>query len=427
MDVESVSPKVTVENVQAITTDYVNSNGEGLWTGVIYLNASDFNGVIDIQATGAKDTQGNTVNSSIVSLAVEYGVSASLFINPVDSKLFSIIARVSSQLPANYSVKAEVKETGYAMETVNLSTGFNKTLYSGIYRIKSSKNIALNIKIYDNDGNPVNSAPAVEILQNNTTPLYITQKTYIKIPDNSIKMLKGPANSVFAHNIPEELERVSDIVTFEKSQSVSFMSDEINKNTGLYFFDGEKWISDREYNGQEVFSAGVFTDTKAPELSSLPVRISASEYSFKLSDISGIHTVTVNSDREQCYSHIDGDIVRFIISDYSPIIQVTAEDNRGNILRTSAVMKAPAGYSDLRVYPVPAQNSVSFDNRTANSYDLKIYDVSGRTVYSARNLNGLFVWDVVDRRGNNVSNGVYYYKLEYSDGTENTGKIAVVK
>ena len=427
MDVESVAPKVTVENVQAITTDYVNSNGEGLWTGVIYLNASDFNGIIDIQATGAKDTQGNTVNSSIVSLAVEYGVSASLFINPVDSKLFSIIARVSSQLPLNYSLKAEVKETGYAMETVNLSTGFNKTLYSGIYRIKSSKNITLNIKIYDNDGNSVNSAPEVEILQNNTAPLYITQKSFIKIQDNNVKILKGPANSVFSHNIPEELERVSDIVTFEKSQSVSFMSDEINKNTGLYFFDGEKWISDKEYKGQEVFSAGVFTDTKAPELSGLPVQMSASEYSFKLTDISGIHTVTVNSDREQCYSEIDGDIVRFIISDYSPIIQVTAEDNRGNILRTSAVMKAPAGSSDLRVYPVPAKNSVSFDNRTASSYNLKIYDVSGRTVYSARNLNGFFVWDVADRRGNAVSNGVYYYKLEYSDGTENTGKIAVLK
>ncbi|MCK9223943.1 MAG: gliding motility-associated C-terminal domain-containing protein, partial [Candidatus Muirbacterium halophilum] len=426
MDVESIVPKVMVDNVQAITKDYINKDGEGFWTGNIFLNVSDFNGVIDIKTTGAKDTQGNTVNSSILSLPVEYGVSGSLFINPVDSKLFTIIARVSSQLPTNYTVKAEVKETGYAMETVALSTGFNKSLYNGIYRIKSSKNITLNIKIYDNIGNNVNSAPKVDILQNNNSPLYITDNSFIKIQESNVKILKGPGNTVFSPDIPEELERISDIVTFEKSQIVSFKSNENHISTGLYFYDGQKWISDKEYNGQKVFSAGVFADKNPPQITSLPVKTNINEYSIKLSDISGISTVRVYNGQNQFYSEVIDNTVKFIISHYSPIIQLKAVDNRGNILNAPIIMKAPAGASDLRVYPIPASNYVCFDNKTANSYSLKIYDVSGKTVYSDKNITGYYVWDLNDRKGKKVSNGIYYYKLKYSDGTENNGKIAVL-
>ena len=80
--------------------------------------------------------------------------------------------------------------------------------------------------------------------------------------------------------------------------------------------------------------------------------------------------------------------------------------------------------------PFNARTDIRFDLAAAGSYELVIYDVSGRRVigFSGIGTSGLNMvsWDGRDDAGANVSSGVYYYRLQTEDGSA-ARKMVLVK
>jgi len=80
--------------------------------------------------------------------------------------------------------------------------------------------------------------------------------------------------------------------------------------------------------------------------------------------------------------------------------------------------------------PFNARTDIRFDLGAAGSYELVIYDVSGRrvTTFGGIGSSGLntISWDGRDDSGANVSSGVYYYRLQTEEGSA-ARKMVLVK
>jgi hypothetical protein len=145
------------------------------------------------------------------------------------------------------------------------------------------------------------------------------------------------------------------------------------------------------------------------------------------------------------------------ITDGSHTLQVTAEDANGNVSKSDSVAFIVRSDFSLKVYgaypdPFASQTFIAFEVTSANPIDgvqLKIYTVSGRLVktirYPSNNSQetlGLLQggtgsptavgyheawWDCTDNYGNQVANGVYFFKISVSSGgktLEDIGKMA---
>lgn len=80
--------------------------------------------------------------------------------------------------------------------------------------------------------------------------------------------------------------------------------------------------------------------------------------------------------------------------------------------------------------PFNARTEIRFDLPVGGSYEVAIYDVSGRRVrgFSGIGTTGINTvqWDGRDDAGANVSSGVYYYRLQTEDGSA-ARKMVLVK
>jgi len=61
---------------------------------------------------------------------------------------------------------------------------------------------------------------------------------------------------------------------------------------------------------------------------------------------------------------------------------------------------------EVKAYPNPFTESVHFDSGFATGSVLKIFDINGKQIYTAKSNNGKFVWQT-----ENVVNGFYFYKI----------------
>ncbi len=134
------------------------------------------------------------------------------------------------------------------------------------------------------------------------------------------------------------------------------------------------------------------------------------------------------------------------VKDGSHTLQITAEDANGNVSAPVAVNFVVRSDFSLRVYgaypdPFVNQTFIAFDVTSGNPIDavmIKIYSVSGRLVKTIRYPSdnpmesiGLLQggtgsptavgyheawWDGTDNFGNQVANGVYFYKVTISSG-----------
>lgn len=124
-------------------------------------------------------------------------------------------------------------------------------------------------------------------------------------------------------------------------------------------------------------------------------------------------------------------------------IEVVASDRAGNEIRQAITVTAPGpfGISELISYPNPARgNSVWFTYNLEQRPDelfLSIYDASGDKVdkfdltdANGGQASGKIRWDLTNRQGNRVGNGVYFYKLEATRNgktIKSRGKLAVLR
>ncbi|HOY65604.1 MAG TPA: T9SS type A sorting domain-containing protein [Candidatus Ozemobacteraceae bacterium] len=125
------------------------------------------------------------------------------------------------------------------------------------------------------------------------------------------------------------------------------------------------------------------------------------------------------------------------------LIEVTASDKAGNAIRQSVTVTAPGpfGISQLIAYPNPVRgNAVWITYNLEQRPDellLTIYDVSGQRVdkfdlldANGGQSSGKIRWDLTNRDGDRVSNGVYIYKLEATKNgktIKSRGKLAVLR
>ena len=150
-------------------------------------------------------------------------------------------------------------------------------------------------------------------------------------------------------------------------------------------------------------------------------------------------------ERAQVRTIAEGEyVVSFIpsgnLSRNSNTVEITVEDMVGNtaVLETSLVAPPDFGFSALSVYPNPARNFAKIRyklNVDADELKVSVYDVSGRKVTTLYGDGSSAAsqevrWDLTDRRGRLVSNGVYIARISAKGATgssRETVKLAVLR
>jgi hypothetical protein len=121
-------------------------------------------------------------------------------------------------------------------------------------------------------------------------------------------------------------------------------------------------------------------------------------------------------------------------------LTISVADNAGNpaVLESSLVAPPDFGFNKVDIYPNPARNFARIRyklNVDADEVKVSIYDVSGHkvtTLYgngSAASLQEM-TWNLTDRRGRVVSNGVYMARISASGAgttSRETVKVAVLR
>jgi hypothetical protein len=115
------------------------------------------------------------------------------------------------------------------------------------------------------------------------------------------------------------------------------------------------------------------------------------------------------------------------------LVSVSAVDRDSRELATTITAKvAPTAFALHPAYPNPFNPFVnlSFNLPEAMNYNFNIYNVAGQLVRSfegvgSRNLNQI-TWDGRDHKGDEVSSGVYFFKLT-AGGFSATEKMVMMK
>jgi|GEM_PF-6971720 len=115
------------------------------------------------------------------------------------------------------------------------------------------------------------------------------------------------------------------------------------------------------------------------------------------------------------------------------LVIVTAVDRDSRELQTSITAKvAPTAFALNPAYPNPFNpfTNLSFTLPEAVGYSLNIYNVAGQLVRSYESMGSVglnvVIWDGKDNAGNEVSSGVYFYKLNAAGFTA-TQKMVMMK
>jgi hypothetical protein len=129
-------------------------------------------------------------------------------------------------------------------------------------------------------------------------------------------------------------------------------------------------------------------------------------------------------------------------TDTTAILSVTVSDRGNNSVCETLSVRIIAqhlksrGYSELSVsnYPNPfnARTIIRFDSGTSGSFEIKIYDITGRLVdviWQADASGGPqeINWAGIDRLGKEVPSGVYYYRVSTSSGSTAKGKMILLR
>ncbi|MFQ6032178.1 MAG: FlgD immunoglobulin-like domain containing protein, partial [Candidatus Zixiibacteriota bacterium] len=115
------------------------------------------------------------------------------------------------------------------------------------------------------------------------------------------------------------------------------------------------------------------------------------------------------------------------------LVSVTAVDREGRDLATTITTKvAPSAFALYPAYPNPFNpyTNLSFTLPHASFYSMKIYNVAGQLVRSYEGMGtagtNVITWDGKDNAGNDVSSGVYFFKVAAGPYTA-TNKMVLMK
>jgi hypothetical protein len=291
------------------------------------------------------------------------------------------------------------------------------------------------------------------------------------VVDRSIEELTPVAS--YGYNLVVPAKRLSGSIAM--SYVGEKLSDE--KGVGLYCDDGSGWklVEHRLSEGAMVFDGkgGVYAqmrDIMAPratmvnDLVSEPVRETRPMFVWKVEELgSGIDTqsaeVVLDGKRYTAMVDTNASTVSFLpdkpMVNGNHDIALRVSDKAGNEHLGESVRFAVLGSLTIHQviqYPNPARNRVNIRFTTNDStlsedtVRIRIYDTAGHLVADHGNINmagaskaraGMFDydcrWDLTNRRGKTVANGVYFAKIEVRDPSDPskkakyTQKIAVLR
>lgn len=158
--------------------------------------------------------------------------------------------------------------------------------------------------------------------------------------------------------------------------------------------------------------------------------------SFKL-ELDGRELTGVEIDDEGKFSYK----MKYALQKGKHEVSYTIQDKAGNILKQSSAFRAEIfALNEFTPYPSPAKNYIQFQYKFGlrpDSIKMKIYDSAGHLV---KDISDLFAgnsgnsrsarYDLTNRKGKRIANGVYFYKLTATRNGQTfkkTGKFAVLR
>ncbi|MCK9223941.1 MAG: M6 family metalloprotease domain-containing protein [Candidatus Muirbacterium halophilum] len=444
--------KVTVLKYNNIPYPSYSDPVRGVVEGIAYIPYDKLKGNNKdiLTMSKLKDTRGNLITPEPVFINSGYGIALSIFLNPVDRKNLTVVARISEPLKDGHTLIFEAREFGGTSK--RLFTMKNTAdIYSAVYNIDKDGTPLITASIYDNFSQT--NEEILKMISKEVKSLRLSPEKPKEIAFSGMKMnfLKNTVGiesigyisdfDYISENPNIEVTKSFDFsVNSQLRKSVVLTKEKSEKNELLYTIKDGKLLfvcnlNDGKYNLSENAKYVIAKDKKAPNIKEFKVEENILSY-FVEDEESRVKSITATINGKK-YNAVAGR-GNVKLSQGIHNIEFEAEDMAGNIANhkvTVRINKAPI-ISGFSVYPVPADKFVNFKiNTTASSENkLKILDNSGKLIYSYRwtgsGGNDFITWDLVDRKGRNVANGVYFYKIESQDSSgkeEKTGKLAVLK
>jgi len=196
---------------------------------------------------------------------------------------------------------------------------------------------------------------------------------------------------------------------------------------GVYIRNGDKYELLRSITSiNKTTELIVLTDNELPKINQIDEDV------FEITDkYSGVKDITIKDENNKYYSAILKSDRLYLEETPEKEFLITVLDFAGNkSVARFLPKKAGERFTSVNVFPCPADSFVEFELtlNVPTSKLLKIYDNSGRLIYKQRLMagNDHFIWDLTDRRGNPVANGVYHYEIEAGSAAAR-GKLVVLR
>jgi len=389
-------------------------------------------GYYSLNAPIIKDISRNSANSDISFKFINKKTwTVSLASNPFDSKFIHLYARpnynplndsveiILDFNSTNYNIPLKSQKTTFSVPKADISTSITKyILWSGEQRLSELPEGSFNIVVneYNSSGSVVNTVNSTSDFSSNSIPFYTISKNI----ENNGFSLNSPSNMLYTEEI---IQKTSEL---EPLYVIKGFSEEIPqityKNSDFVFLVQQEGV----WKNQEIkttnFTAGIFKDLEKPQITIINPR------EFKVNDkYSGVKDVIAYGISGKSYNILENNKNYFISKAPEEDILIEATDYSSN--KTSTFLKkAPSSFTSIDIYPVPADLflNIKYNITSVSNVNIDILDVNGKKIQSIKDPtgSGFYSWDMTDKRGNNVSNGVYYIRL--FNGNEEIIKKAVV-
>jgi len=451
----------TTNKTVTLTNDYYKYDK---YTGSTYISisadsgeaqVSDFTDNVSIIIDSISNIYGGPLDTDEVSgVSVNPSFLIAAFPLPVIENKMLILVRCSEQLSGDLSLTVEQENA--ITKTVSMEK-ISNLLYKGYYSIDLTKSGQAFIKAsgIDSDNISGQDQTLFNVIKGGFEPLYVSSGPYsLTFAKNT---LEKDSHLIFNenNNIENTIIRKADSKDNSKSEleiidsgfilwpSLEFNSPvNLKIDTSEIHTDSKTGIFRKDENGytflanNKLDKAGRFVlaaDRKAPSVNRVANKINVTDNGSALKQISlkaegKIYNLYPIGKKD---FEIDLDKILRFTQKREYDITIDTSDRLGNSNR-STIKYIPTSIGDLRIlaYPVPASDYITIKSDGllfASKALLKIYDVSGRLIFR-QDITGFseFIWDLVDRRGRRVANGVYFYKIDV-DGVEREGKLVVLR
>jgi len=391
-------------------------------------------GYYSLNAPIIKDISRNISNSDISFKFINKNTwTVNIVSNPFDNKFIHFYARpnynpdydsveiVLNYKSKNYKIPLKSQKTTFSVPKADISTSITKyILWSGEQRLSDLPEGSFNIIVneYNSFGTIINTVNSTNDFSSNNIPFYTIGKNI----ENIGFSLNSSSNMLYTEEIVQKTSELEPLYV------VKGFSEEIPqityKNSDFVFLVYQDGVWQKEQIKTKSFKAGLFKDLEKPQISIINPR------EFKVYDkYSGVKDVTAYGISGENYNILENNKNYFISKTPEEDIIIEATDFSLNKSAT-ILKKAPSSFTSIDIYPVPADLflNIKYNITSISNVNIDILDVNGKKIQSIKDStgNGFYSWDLTDKRGNKIANGVYFIRL-FNGNEEIIKKVVILK